>query len=143
AVTGIDGATSTQTFNGTNITAGNNAVGGSAGSAGTLNLNLGAITHSGGLVDFVKSGSGNITTSNTTLGGWATVNGTDYAKVESGNIVAFTEEDYTDKDDAANWLSGEYITDVNGFHGEMNGTLQLAGLRYTEATETTVTVASG
>ncbi|MBY4897138.1 autotransporter-associated beta strand repeat-containing protein [Cupriavidus sp. AU9028] len=142
-VNGAAGATNSQTFDGLNIAGGNNTVGATAGAGGTVDLNLGAITHNGGLVDFVQSGTTNITTSNTALGGWATVNGTDYAKVEGGAIVAFTEDDYTDQDNAATWQNGQYITDVDGFHGEVGGTVQLAGLRYTEPTATTVTVAAG
>ncbi|KAA0178600.1 autotransporter outer membrane beta-barrel domain-containing protein, partial [Cupriavidus gilardii] len=143
SVTGAAGATNSQSFAGLNVVGGNNTVGATAGSGGTVNVNLGAINHDGGLVDFVKSGSTNITTSNTTLGGWATVNGTDYAKVEGGNIVAFTEDDYTDQDNAATWQNNQYITDVDGFYGEVGSTVQLAGLRYTEPTATNVTVANG
>lgn len=143
AVTGAGGVASAQSFSGMNVAGGNNTVSATAGSGGSLNVNMGAITHGGGLVDFVNSGGGNITTSNTALGGWATVNGTDYAKVEGGNIVAFTEADYTDNDNASTWADGQYITDVSGFYDTVGTTVQLAGLRYTEATETTVTVAAG
>lgn len=143
AIIGADGSTNSQTFGGLNVTRGNNKIEATSGTGGSLTINLGAITHSGGLVDFVLPGSGNITTSNTTLGGWATVNGTDYAKVEGGNIVAFTELDYTDQDNAANWLDGEYITDVDGYFGTVGSTVQLAGLRYTAPTASTVTISAG
>jgi len=142
-VLGAAGESNTQTFNGLNITGSNNTISATSGSGGSLTVNLGAITRTGGLMNFNLPTSGNITTTNTTLGGWATVNGTDYAKVVSGNITAFTAADYTDKDNAANWLDNEYITDLAGFYGTVSGTKQLAGLRYTVAKSTTVTVSPG
>src|SRR3546814_6480019 len=76
------------------------------GAGGTINLNLGAINRTGGLANFVLPDSGAITTSNPdgVLGGWATINGSDYAKVLGGGIIAFDATDYTDKDDASSWL---------------------------------------
>src|SRR3546814_18350354 len=79
-----------------------------------MTVNLGAINRTGGLINFNLPAAGNITTSNAGLGGWATVNGTDYAKVVGGNIVAFVEADYTDQDDASLWTSGQYIYDSDG-----------------------------
>jgi fibronectin-binding autotransporter adhesin len=142
-VFGAAGESNTQTFNGLNITGSNNTIGATSGSGGSLTVNLGAITRTGGLMNFNLPASGNITTTNTALGGWATVNGTDYAKVVGGNITAFTAADYTNKDNAANWLDNEYITDSTGFFGTVTGTKQLAGLRYTVAKSTTVTVSPG
>jgi fibronectin-binding autotransporter adhesin len=142
-VTGAAGEGNTQTFNGLNITAGNNTIGATSGTGGSMTVNLGTITRTGGLMNFNLPGSGNITTTNMALGGWATVNGTDYAKVEGGNITAFTEADYTDKDNAANWLDNEFITDASGFFGTVNGSVQLGGLRYTLPVSTTVTVNPG
>ncbi|MCL1635850.1 autotransporter-associated beta strand repeat-containing protein [Luteimonas sp. SX5] len=142
-VTGAAGENNTQTFDGVFISAGNNTINATSGTGGSLTVNLGAITRTGGLMNFNLPGSGNITTTNTALGGWATVNGTDYAKVVGGNILAFTEADYTDKDNAANWLANEFITDVDGFFGAVNGSVQLGGLRYTAPTSTTVTVQAG
>jgi fibronectin-binding autotransporter adhesin len=142
-IIGAAGEANTQTFDGLTITAGNNIIDASSGIGGSLTVNLGAITRTGGLVNFNISENSTITTSNTVLGGWATVNGTDYAKVEGGNILAFEEDDYTDQDNAGNWLENEYITDVDGFFGTVNGSVQLAGLRYTQPVSTTVTVDSG
>ncbi|MBB6425784.1 autotransporter-associated beta strand repeat-containing protein, partial [Sphingopyxis sp. JAI128] len=133
----------TQTFNGLNITGSNNSITATSGSGGSLTVNLGAINRTGGLMNFNLPAGGNITTTNTSLGGWATVNGTDYAKVVGGNILAFTDADYTDKDNAANWLDNEYITDVAGFFGTVTGTKQLAGLRYTRPVSSTVNVDTG
>ena len=142
-VIGAAGESNTQTFDGVFVTAGNNTIDASSGTGGSLTVNLGTITRSGGLMNFNLPTSGNITTTNTTLGGWATVNGTDYAKVVGGNITAFVDADYTDKDNAANWLDNEFITDVAGFFGTVNGTVQLGGLRYTVPVSTTVTVDPG
>ncbi|MBZ9814514.1 autotransporter-associated beta strand repeat-containing protein, partial [Mesorhizobium sp. CA7] len=142
-VTGAANESDTQTFDGLTITAGNNTISAVSGTGGSLTVNLGAITRTGGLMNFNLPTSGNITTTNTSLGGWATVNGTDYAKVVGGNIAAFTDADYTDKDNAANWLDNEFITDVTGFFGTVTGTKQLGGLRYTQAVSTTVTVNPG
>ncbi|MBT2748707.1 MULTISPECIES: autotransporter-associated beta strand repeat-containing protein [unclassified Lysobacter] len=142
-VIGAAGESNTQTFNGLNISAGNNTLDAKSGAGGSLTVNLGAITRTGGLMNFNLPVSGNITTTNITLGGWATVNGTDYAKVVGGNILAFTPLDYTNKDNAANWLDNEYITDSTGFFNTVSGTKQLAGLRYTVANSTTVTVDPG
>ncbi|WP_261370115.1 beta strand repeat-containing protein, partial [Lysobacter antibioticus] len=142
-IIGANGESNTQTFDGLNITGSNNTIDAKSGTGGSLTVNLGAITRTGGLINFNLPTSGNITTTNTVLGGWATVNGTDYAKVVGGNIAAFVDADYTDKDNAANWLANEYITDVNGFFGAVSGSVQLAGLRYTAPTSTTVTVNPG
>ena len=142
-VVGAAGENNTQTFNGLTVSSGNNTIDAKSGSGGSLTVNLGSIVRTGGLMNFNLPTSGNITTTNTTLGGWATVNGTDYAKVVSGNIVAFTALDYTNKDNAANWLDNEYITDSTGFFNTVTGSKQLAGLRYTVAKSTTVTVNAG
>ncbi|WP_051885422.1 autotransporter-associated beta strand repeat-containing protein [Lysobacter antibioticus] len=145
---GAAGEANTQTFNGLNVVAGNNTIGATSGAGGSMTVNLGAITRTGGLINFNLPGSGNITTTNTLLGGWATVNGTDYAKVVGGNILAFTDADYTDKDDASLWLTGEFISDsdadADSFFGTVGSSVQLGGLQFTtpDAT-TTVTVAAG
>ena len=142
-IIGAAGESNIQTFNGLNITAGNNIIDAQSGIGGSLTVNLGAINRTGGLMNFNLPTGGNITTTNTSLGGWATVNGTDYAKVVGGNILAFVEADYTDKDNAADWLDNEFITDVTGFFGTVTGTKQLGGLRYTQPVSTTVTVSPG
>ncbi len=142
-VTGDNGESNTQELAGLTVNGGSNTVGAVAGTGGSVTLDLGTITHNGGLVDFRPPTSGNIKTDSAALGGWATVNGSDYAKVEAGNIVAFTESDYTDMDNAASWGAGQYITDVDGFFGTVGSTVQLAGLRYTAPVSTTVTVTDG
>lgn len=140
---GANGVANTQTFNGLNVTGGGNNITATSGTGGSLTVNLGAISRTGGLVNFNLPSSGNITTSNTLLGGWATVNGTDYAKVVGGNIQAFLSTDYTNKDNSANWLNNEYIADTAGFFGTLASSRQLAGLRYAAPAVTTLNVAPG
>ncbi len=149
-VTGAAGEANVQNFNGLNVTAGSNRIGTTPGAGGTVTVNLGGITRSGGLIDFGTSASGIITTANAdgTLGGWATVNGSDYAKVQGGSIVAFTAADYTNKDDAGAWLDNEFISDAGGavntpYFGTVAGSKQLGGLQYTAAANSTVNVSAG
>jgi fibronectin-binding autotransporter adhesin len=144
SVTGAAGATNSQTFAATTISAGSNTIGATSGTGGTANINLGAVTHTGGLVNFALPASGNITTSSTTLGGWATVNGTDYAQVTAGNITALTT--YTTEDNAANWATGNIVSDTAGspntpYSGTTAaGNVQLGGLKYTAAANSTVNI---
>lgn len=145
SVFGGSGADNIQTFNGLNIVAGNNRIGAQASSTGSVTINFGAINRTGGLINFVLPAAGNFTTSNTSLGGWATINGTDYAKVVDGNIVAFIDADYTDQDDASLWADGQYISDSDGdaesFFGTVTSDVQLAGLQFTTVDPiTTVTI---
>ncbi|ARS26810.1 autotransporter-associated beta strand repeat-containing protein [Sphingomonas sp. KC8] len=149
-VLGAAGEANGQTFNGLTVSAGSNMLRAVNGAGGTVNLNLGAINRTGGLVNFVLPGAGTITTSNLdgVLGGWATINGSDYAKVVGGNIVAFDALDYTDKDDAGSWANGEIISDTAGaanspFFGTVGGNVNLAGLRYSAAAGSTIIVGAG
>ncbi|MGH6998732.1 MAG: beta strand repeat-containing protein, partial [Phenylobacterium sp.] len=146
-VTGADGATNEQTFASTTVSAGANTVQAVSGPGGTVNLHLGAISRTSGLVNFVLPTSGSITTASASLGGWATVNGTDYAKVVGGEILSFAEADYTDKDEVATWLDGEFISDSDGdglgYSGTLAGSMQLGGLQFTEAAASNVAVAAG
>ncbi|WPN36583.1 autotransporter-associated beta strand repeat-containing protein [Pseudomonas sp. P8_139] len=145
---GAAGKANTQTFNGLLVTGGNNTIGATSGTGGSMALNLGAITRTSGLVNFNLPGSGNITTTNSTLGGWATVNGTNYAKVVGGNILAFTTADYVNKDNASTWLNNEILSDAGGtanspYFGTVSGSKQIGGLQYTAAANSTVTVGAG
>ncbi|VVO51812.1 autotransporter-associated beta strand repeat-containing protein [Pseudomonas fluorescens] len=145
---GSAGEANTQTFNGLFVSAGNNTIGATSGTGGSMTLNLGAITRTDGLVNFNLPGSGNITTTDTTLGGWATVNGTNYAKVVGGNILAFTTADYVNKDNASTWLNNEILSDAGGtanspYFGTVSGSKQIGGLQYTAAANSTVTVGAG
>lgn len=143
------GEANEQTLNGLDISAGNNRVVSTSGSGGSVTVNFGAITRSGGLINFGLPDNGTFTTTNAdgALGGWATVNGSDYAKVVGGAILAFEDTDYTDKDEAATWANGEYISDddgdADGFSGNLTGSVQLAGLRYTQSTASSVSISTG
>lgn len=149
-VIGAAGETNGQSFNGLTVNAGSNTVRAVDGAGGIVNLNLGAITRAGGLVNFVLPASGAITTSNAdgVLGGWATINGSDYAKVVGGGILAFDASDYTTKDDAGTWVNGDIISDTANaadtpFFGTVTGTVQLGGLRYTAAAGSNVAIGAG
>ncbi|SEH14754.1 fibronectin-binding autotransporter adhesin [Sphingopyxis sp. YR583] len=149
-VVGAAGETNNQSFNGLTVSAGSNTVRAVSGAGGIVNLNLGAIVRAGGLVNFVLPTGGAITTSNAdgVLGGWATINGSDYAKVVGGGILAFDASDYTAKDDAGTWADGDIISDTAGaanspFFGTVTGDVQLGGLRYTAASGSTVTIGAG
>ncbi|KTD99948.1 hypothetical protein ATE68_05720 [Sphingopyxis sp. H038] len=149
-VLGAAGVLNSQTFNGLTVSAGSNTVRGIDGVAGMVTVNLGAINRTGGLVNFVLPGAGAIMTTNLdgVLGGWATVNGSDYAKVAGGNIVAFDATDYTDEDNAGNWATGQIISDSAGaanspYFGTVGGDVYLAGLRYSAAAGSTVTIGAG
>lgn len=92
-----------QTFNGTTLNAGASQIKNTASGG----LSLGAITRNvGGTVDFSSTGAAiNTPTANTNgiLGGWATVNGTDWA-VGGGDITAYAS--YTDDV----WAAGNNTT---------------------------------
>lgn len=144
-ISGADGVANSQGFDGLNITAGSNQIGATSGAGGSMTVNFGAITRTGGLVDFTLPTDGNFTTTNTSLGGWATVNGTDYAKVDGGNILAFTAADYSNKDNAADWLTGDIVSDAGGtadtpFFGTVSASVTLGGLKYTAAADSTVSM---
>jgi fibronectin-binding autotransporter adhesin len=146
-LTGAAGQANSQTFNGLNVTAGNNKMSAVGTGGGTMTVNLGTISHSGGLMDFTMSGGGSIrTTSADGALGWATVNGSDYAQITGGVITAFTS--YVNKDDAGTWLTGDIVSDAGGaanspYTGTVAGNVQLGGMKYTAAANSTVTVGSG
>lgn len=139
-IVGGGGPINSQNFDGLNISAGSNRV---VATGGDVYVNFGAINRTGGLIDFAIPTGAIFATSSTALGGWATVNQSDYAKVVGGIITAFEETDYNDKDDAATWLDGDIVSDVTGFFGTVGASTQLGGLRYTQAAATTVTIAGG
>ncbi|MBZ9870548.1 autotransporter-associated beta strand repeat-containing protein, partial [Mesorhizobium sp. BR1-1-9] len=145
-VTGVSGEGNSQDFAGVNMTAGSNRI-----AATNADLDLGTFNRTGGVIDFGIGAATTMTVAaGTTLGGWATVNGLDYATVNGSNqIVAFTAYDL--EDDAAAWDDGEIVTDTGGgantqFFGTVSdgdNVVQLGGLRYTVAKNSTVTVGPG
>jgi fibronectin-binding autotransporter adhesin len=140
--------TNSQSFNGLNVTAGNNRINATTGSGGTLTVDLGLINRTGGLIDFgIGTGTSMITSNGDgALGGWATVNGTDYAQVSGGFVTAFTA--YVNQDNAGLWATGNIVSDEGNaantsYFGTVNGNVTLGGLKYTAATASTVNVGSG
>ncbi|MBZ9810849.1 MULTISPECIES: autotransporter-associated beta strand repeat-containing protein, partial [unclassified Mesorhizobium] len=148
-ITGAAGENDVQNFGGLTVTTGNNTVSATSGTGGSMTVNLGDITRTGGLANFVLPTTGAITTTglDRALGGWATVNGTDYAKVVGGNIVAFTAADYVNQDDASQWQTNQVLSDADGvntpFFNTVGSSIQIGGLQYTAAANSTVTVAAG
>ncbi|MBZ9806239.1 autotransporter-associated beta strand repeat-containing protein, partial [Mesorhizobium sp. ES1-6] len=148
-VTGAAGENNVQSFNGLTVTTGNNTVSATSGIGGSMTVNLGAITRTGGLANFVLPNAGTITAAgpDRALGGWATVNGSDYAKVVGGNVVAFTVGDYVNQDDASQWQANQILSDADGadtpFFNTVGSSIQIGGLQYTAAANSTVTVAAG
>ncbi|MBZ9850374.1 autotransporter-associated beta strand repeat-containing protein [Mesorhizobium sp. CA14] len=149
-VKGAAGETNLQSFGGLTITTGNNTVSATSGAGGSTTVGLGAITRTGGLANFVLPTAGAVTTTgpDRALGGWATVNGSDYAKVVGGNIVAFTAADYVNQDNASLWQTNQILSDAGGaantpFFNTVGASIQIGGLQYTAAANSTVTVASG
>ncbi|WP_206858418.1 autotransporter-associated beta strand repeat-containing protein [Lysobacter changpingensis] len=148
---GADGEANSQAFDGVTVAAGNNTLRAASGTGGSMTVNLGAISHTGGILNFVAPGSGAFLTSTAdgALGGWATVtNGTttDYAEVVGGQIVAFNA--YTNQDDASQWQSGQFISDEDGtantaFFNTVSGSQQIAGLKYTAAANSIVAIDPG
>ena len=148
AMNGKAGTGNSQSFNGLNITAGSNKIAATAGAGGTLTLSLGAINQTGGVADFDYNSGATIITSNAdgALGGWATVNSSDYAQVSGGVITALTS--YANKDDASTWANGDIVSDAGGaantpYFNTVTGSVALGGLKYTAAANSTVTVGSG
>jgi len=100
-VTSGSGASNVQSFAGTTLNGGQQTIGTSITASGKVLLNLGAITHNGGTVNFnpggtFAAGSNAITTTTANdasgiLGGWATYNTNNYAANDgAGNIVAYS-----------------------------------------------------
>ena len=94
------------------------------------------------MVNFVLPSSGSFTTSNVALGPWATVNGSDYADVVGGNIVAFTG--YVNKDNARRLGKRRYCqrsgrrSQSAPYTGTLAGDVALGGIKYTAAANSLV-----
>ncbi|MEN3942109.1 autotransporter-associated beta strand repeat-containing protein [Prosthecobacter sp. SYSU 5D2] len=105
SITGGSSAANSQTFNGLTVAEGASTISLLTNvTPQNLVLNLGTITsQSNGTINFIlpsgaQSATNGIRTTSANeasgiLGGWATVNGTDWATVQDGNIVAYTDYD--------------------------------------------------
>jgi autotransporter-associated beta strand protein len=121
------GGSNSQTFNGTTIDIGPAIVRVNSG-GGPATLNLGTLAHNpGGVVNFVRPASGNITTTTPNtggiLGGWATVGtgtlvgtitvGNEWAAVDgSGNIIPYAGH--------LNYLTGTKFSALPGYSATAN-----------------------
>jgi autotransporter-associated beta strand protein len=133
-----------QQFNGLTVNAGQSSVVLTGATGNTLVLNLGTITDNvGGVVDFTlpsgsQSSTNGITTSNGNdtyglLGGWATISGTSFAAVSSGNIVAYSG--YVISSDVSTWGSTNIgvISANASFVNSMGASGTIGALRLTAA----------
>jgi len=117
------------------------------GTGQTATLNLGAITRdAGGTVEFnLSSGSAVVQTSSSNgasaiLGGYATVNGSQFATVSGGSIQGLSS---TVSNNLATWPVQSDVTDSTGYTGTVSEII-INSLRFNAAGATsTVTVASG
>ncbi|WP_206185540.1 autotransporter-associated beta strand repeat-containing protein, partial [Sphingosinicella sp. CPCC 101087] len=141
---GVDTANS-QSFTALNVTAGSNRINATTSGIGTMVVDLGLISRSGGLVDFAIGAGVTMQADNGDgeLGGWATINGQDYAQVQGGILTAFS--DYDNKDNAADWVTNDIVSDEGGtadtpFSGTVSGDVQLGGLKYTAAADSDVAI---
>ncbi|WP_050028109.1 autotransporter-associated beta strand repeat-containing protein [Verrucomicrobium sp. BvORR034] len=161
-LTGKASTANTQTFNGLSLTEGSSTITLTANAtANPLLLTLGSITRSAtATVNFAlpagtqDATNGVLTTSTNTnriLGGWATVNGTDYATVNaSGNIVAYTPDALVDRlGGVISSLAGSNVKIVDGgasgnitLTGGVSGVFDINTLAQS-ATGGTATIAPG
>ncbi len=151
ALTGAAGEANSQTVNGLTITGGNNIILASSGSSGSLTLNLGAITRTGGLANFVLPTAGAITTANTdgALGGWATVNGSDYGEGSKAATssplpqpIMSTKTTHPPGSPTRSSATPGGTTNTPYF-GTVAGSVQIGGLQYTANAGSTVNVGTG
>ena len=154
-LTGSSGASNSQAFNALNVIGGANQVTLNAtGGYNNLLLSLGTIARSpGGTVNFtlppgtpVGVTTSAVNTTNTILGGWATVNGNDWATVSGGNIVGLaTLGGYTETS-AAGTTPGNYTNadiDVDISAGLIAGPISPNSLRFNTTGGGMLTLAAG
>lgn len=120
-LTGNASAASTEVFGaaaGLNLTAGGSDIVLQHGGSQTLTLNAGAITRAAGSgINFVLSSNSAITTTATSLGGWATYGGNQFATIVGGQIAGLGT---TAKSNVATWTTGDNITSTTGFTGTVD-----------------------
>ena len=133
-------APSLQTFNGTTFSAGASSIAVTPGGTNSATLTLGAISRTvGGTVNFTLPANVTLTTTGADrfLGGWATVNGTDWAVVSSLNLAALAS--YTN--DAWAGSNNTTVTDNTTSTLSANSTTQ--SLRFNDSSSRAVTINSG
>ncbi len=150
-ITGRSGATLTQTFSGTLVGAGNNAVSATQNGATSLTTNFGTLTRNlGGTVDFTLPTTGGFVTSNTSTAGgavtsgnvaYATVGGVDWATINStGNITAMASGNYKVNLAVGSW-SGGNVSLGNAATFTLASNTAINTLRFTSAS--TISIGAG
>ncbi len=137
----------TETVNGLTLNQGAARIIVTPGSA-SLTLALGAITRgqTGATMDVAYGpGTAAVTTSNTLtngiLGGWLTVNGTDYAKLSGTTIVALAAGDYTTTNNVASWVTGTTnMTNNAAFTGTIGSSIAVNTVRFGAAAASTIDI---
>jgi autotransporter-associated beta strand protein len=120
-------------------------------SAGGQNMTFavtGALTRSAGTVNVslpnantIFSYSGGTNNTNGIVGGWMTLNNTDFATISVGQIVAAT---YTTQNNAALWGTNQNITNSAAFTGTVDAACNtINSLRFNAAATSTISIGTG
>ena len=151
SIIGSSGSSNSQQFNGTTLNAGASSIAMNQNGASSLSLSLGAVTRNvGSTLDIILPAAGAVSTASGTdafglLGAGITVNGSDWATVSGGNIVAFSG--YTISNNAATWTAGQNISNSSGtpnaYTGTVGSNLTIGSLKFDNASSGTVGIASG
>ena len=132
-IRGKANTTNTQTFDTTTIGGGSTINATANVTANPLTVNLGTLSRTSGVVDFITANSANITTStavsNGILGPWATFGGTNWATKSGSNIVALSS--YTAWDKAA---ASDSTANYSAAGGTVTGNLTGNTLKVTDGT---------
>jgi autotransporter-associated beta strand protein len=156
SLTGLSGGTNSQAFNNVLLLPGSSVLTTNQNGATSLNVSAGAFTRLvGGTIDFATlPTSGNISTTSANnlgggnaafgiLGGWATVGGSNWATVSSGNIVAFSNYSTTAAlgTTLANYANVD--VDVTNSAGTLSGAIAPNSIRFNTAGAEILTLATG
>lgn len=117
---------------GQNITFG--VTGAISRSQGTLNVSL---PNANTLFAYTGASTNNITGTDGIVGGWLTLNDTDFARISGSQIVAAS---YTTTNNAANWGVNQNITNSAGFSGIVGECNTINSLRFNAAGVSSITV---
>ncbi len=148
-VTGRASTVISQAFASTTLNGGLNTFSVGAGTSTSTTLTLGTITRNNNAsVNFTTSGTtpvigvSNSNAGSGILGTWATLNGTDYAAVSGGNIVAAT---YTTANDLSTWTTGAttIYTNSAAFTNSITSTVTIPALRWNTASAANLAIGNG
>ena len=145
---GKTGTANSQTFGGTVIISGGagHLVLQPGAGGGTINVNLGALpnTHtSGATLDITTNGqtvtaTGTVSANSTLIANAVTLNGTDFATISGGNLVAAT---YTAN--GATTMTASKIIDMSNGSSSLAASRSIASLRFNNTAATTLTIGTG